>query len=230
MNCAVIACSMMEDELGRVYERIGCQWPVRWLERGYHNTPDRLRQALQEEIDSLQEYDEILLAYGLCGNGTAGLVSERALLVVPKFDDCINLMLCTGHRSKRGLAETGSIYLTRGWIQDEEAVLQKRQEYVEEYGEETASEILEMMYEHYEKIAVIDTGCYDLEPVQDYARQAGELLNLEPVTVAGSTDLLEKLLTGRWDEDFIVQQPGQPLSTGQWEMQERNISMQSLHK
>lgn len=220
MKRVVIACSMMEDELKKVFERTGCDLPVRWLKRGYHNTPERLREALQEEIDLLQEYDEILLAYGLCGNGTAGLVSERAVLVLPKFDDCINMMLCTGERSARGMAKAGSIYLTRGWIQDEEAVLQKRQEYVEEYGEETASEILEMMYEHYEKIAVIDTGCYELGPVQEYARQAGALLHLEPVTVEGSVSILEKLLKGEWEENFIVQKPGRPLSALQWELTE----------
>lgn len=219
MKRVVVACTMMEDELHSVYKKIGCDLPVHWLERGYHNTPEKLRQVLQSEIDKLQEYDEILLAYGLCGNGTAGLVSEKATLVLPKFDDCINLMLCTGARVARGLAKAGSIYLTRGWIQDEEAILQKQQEYVEEYGEETAQEILEMMYEHYEKIAVIDTGCYDLAPVQDYAKKAGEMLSLEPVTVAGSTGILEKLLKGQWDEDFIVQEPGQPLTASQWEIQ-----------
>lgn len=218
MKRVLVACSMMEDELRSVYEEIGCEVPIRWLERGYHNTPEKLRQVLQREIDELGEYDEILLAYGLCGNGTAGLVSEKATLVLPRFDDCINLMLCTGARKGRGLAEAGSIYLTRGWIQDEEAILQKQEEYVEEYGEETAQEILEMMYEHYEKIAVIDTGCYDLRPVQDYARRAGEMLSLEPVTVPGSTRILEKLLRGQWDEDFIVQRPGQPLTAAQWEL------------
>lgn len=218
MKRVLVACSMMEDELRSVYEKIGCEVPIRWLERGYHNTPEKLRQVLQREIDELGEYDEILLAYGLCGNGTAGLVSEKATLVLPKFDDCINLMLCTGARKTRGLAEAGSIYLTQGWIQDEEAILQKQEEYVEEYGEETAQEILEMMYEHYEKIAVIDTGCYDLKPVQDYAGRAGEMLSLEPVTVPGSTRILEKLLRGQWDEDFIVQRPGRPLTAAQWEL------------
>lgn len=218
MKRVVVACSMMEDELHNVYDRIGCELPVRWLERGYHNTPERLREVLQKEVDGLQDFDEILLAYGLCGNGTAGLMSERATLVLPRFDDCINLMLCTGERRTRGLAEAGSIYLTRGWTLDEEAVLQKQQEYVEVYGEETAQEILEMMYEHYERIAVIDTGSYGLKPVQEYAKRAGELLKLEPVTVAGSTAILEKLLTGQWDEDFIVQKPGRPLSAAQWEL------------
>ncbi|MCI8895376.1 MAG: DUF1638 domain-containing protein [Lachnospiraceae bacterium] len=217
MKRVVIACSMMEDELHRAYRETGCRLPVHWLERGYHNTPEKLREALQREVDRLQEYDEILLAYGLCGNGTAGLVSRHAVLVIPKFDDCINLMLCLGPRKERGLAQTGSIYLTRGWTLDGEAVLQQKENYIEMYGEEEAREILEMMYEHYERIAVIDTGCYDLGAVQAYARQAGELLSLEPVTVEGSAGILEKLLLGEWDENFIVQRPGQPLAASQWE-------------
>lgn len=224
MKRVVVACSMMEDELGRAYEETGCELPIHWLERGYHNTPKKLREALQKEVDQLQAYDEILLAYGLCGNGTAGLVSQHAVLVVPKFDDCINLMLCTGQRKERGLAEAGNIYLTRGWSLDQESVLQQKEAYMEMYGEESAQEILEMMYEHYERIAVIDTGCYDLGPVQAYARQAGELLSLEPVTVEGSVEILKKLLKGDWDENFIVQKPGQPLASSQWE-----FAMQTFH-
>ena len=81
-----------------------------------------------------------------------------------------------------------------------------------------------MMYEHYQRIAVIDTGCYDLGPVQEYARQAGKLLSLEPVTVDGSARILEKLLRGEWDENFIVQKPGRPLEASQWE-----FAMQTFH-
>lgn len=217
MRRAIVACSMIEDELKDALKKTGCCAPVYWLERGYHNTPKKLRSELQRQIDALQDYDEILLAYGLCGNGTAGLVSERAVLVLPKFDDCIHMMLCVGQRRGRVLTEAGNIYLTRGWIQDQEAILQKRKEYIEEYGEEEADDILEMMYGHYKRIAVIDTGCFDIEPVQEYAREAGELLGLEPVTVQGSVQILERLLTGSWGEDFIVQRPGEPLTASLWE-------------
>jgi len=95
---------MMEDEIHTLYEELHCNIPVVWVERGYHNTPAKLKEKLQELITEHQDKDEILLSFGLCGNGTDGIISEKATLVMPKFDDCINMLLCKGKREKRGLA------------------------------------------------------------------------------------------------------------------------------
>ena len=212
MSRILIACSMMENEIEKVYKETGCTIPIIWVERGYHNTPAKLKEKLQTMIDGLQDYDEILLTFGLCGNGTQGIVSPRATLVLPKFDDCINMLLCRGNRTARGLVNARSIYLTSGWIQDRDSILQQYEKYVEEYGAEMAEEILDAMYEHYEKISVLDTGSYDLAPVQEYAGKAAQLLNLSTETVPGSTEMLKNLITGQWDVNMIVQKPGEPVS------------------
>ena len=220
MKQLFIACSMMEDEIKKVYEEIKCDIPVIWVERGFHNTPEKLKIELQKLLEEHQDVDVILLSFGLCGNGTDGIVSPKARLVMPRFDDCINMMLCREKRKTRGLAKTGSIYLTRGWIQDSESILEKYEEYVEEYGEESADAIMEMMYEHYEKITLIDTNSYDMEPVMEYARKAAELLDLEAETTEGSTDILKQLLTGQWDENFIVREPGEAVKASAFEWTE----------
>ena len=222
MKQILIACSMMEDEIKKVYEETGCEIPVIWVERGYHNTPDKLKAELQRLINSHQDYDEILLTFGLCGNGTEGIISPKAALVLPKFDDCINMLLCLGERKARGLLETGSIYLTRGWTLDEESVLEQYEKYVEDYGEESAEVILEMMYEHYEKISVIDTGCYDMAPVLEYAQKAAGLLDLSTQTVKGSTEMLKKLLTSQEDVNIIRKKPGQPVIASDFELDADN--------
>lgn len=222
MKQILIACAMMEDEIQKVYKEINCTIPVLWVERGYHNTPEKLREKLQEMIDGLQDYDRILLSFGLCGNGTAGIVSPKAVLVLPRFDDCINMLLCVGKRTTRGLTEAGSIYLTRGWTMDKEAILAQYEAYVEQYGEEAAEGIIEMMYEHYEAISVIDTESYELAPVLDYAKRAAELLDLSTKRVQGSTKMLTCLLTEQWSVDFIVQKPGQPVQAAAWDLTDGN--------
>ena len=73
------------------------------------------------------------------------------------------------------------------------------------------------MYGNYEKIAVIDTGCYELTATQNYAQEAAKRLDLSTETVAGSTRMLNKLLGGQWDENFIVKRPGEPLDIREWE-------------
>lgn len=218
MKKILIACSMMEDEIKKVCEEINCDIPIIWVERGYHNTPAKLKEKLQELIEEHQDKDEILLSFGLCGNGTDGIISEKATLVMPKFDDCINMLLCKGKRESRGLTETGSIYITRGWTLDSEAILAQHDKYVEEYGEDSAEAILEMMYEHYETISVIDTQSYDTAPVIAYAEKAGELLDLEAQTVEGSTEVLKQLLTGQWEENFIVKKPGEAVGIKDFEI------------
>lgn len=217
MKRTLIACSTMEDEVKKVYEETGCEIPVIWVERGYHNTPAKLKEKLQSIIDDLQDQDEILMTFGLCGNGTEGLVSSKATLVLPKFDDCINMLLCRGERHSRGLIQTGCIYLTRGWTLDQEAILAQYEKYIEDYGQESAEAILEMMYEHYEKIAVIDTGSYDIASTLEYARKAAGLLDLSTETVEGSNRIIKQLLSGQWDENFIIQKPGQPVRAASFE-------------
>lgn len=221
MKRTLIACAMVEDEIRKIYERTGCRIPVVWVERGYHNSPEELRKKLQALIDGLQDQDEILLTFGLCGNGTAGLVSPHATLILPRFDDCINMLLCRSRRETRGFTEAGSIYLTRAWTQDPEAILAQCDNYTETYGQEAAEEILETMYGNYERITVIDTGCYELTATQKYAQEAAERLNLSTETVTGSTRILEQLLEGQWDENFIVQRPGEMLSARKWEFPDR---------
>lgn len=203
---------MLEDEVKKIYEETGCNIPVIWVERGFHNTPERLKKELQRIIDEHQDCDEILLTFGLCGTGTEGIVSKNTVLVMPRFDDCINMLLCQGKRESRGLTKADSIYITRGWTMDSEAILAQYDKYVEDYGEESAEEVMEMLYEHYKTITVIDTESYEKAPVIEYANQAARLLGLTSQVTAGSTNVLRDLLLGNWEEHFIVQKPGQSVT------------------
>ena len=214
----LIACSMMEDEIHQIFDCLNCSVPVVWMDRGFHNTPQKLKEELQKQIDLLQDQDDILLAFGLCGNGTEGICSKNTRLILPKFDDCINMLLCTGTRTDRALTRADSIYLTRGWTLDSEAILQQYEKIKEQYDEEMCEIIMETMYEHYHSITVIDTGCYDTEPVLDYAHQAADLLDLEVETAPGSNHILAQLLTGQWDDNFIILEPGKTISSAFFEI------------
>lgn len=58
-----------------------------------HDEPERLHLRLQEEINASQEYDMILLLYGLCGNAIANLVSEKVPMYVFRAHDCSAILL-----------------------------------------------------------------------------------------------------------------------------------------
>lgn len=258
-NTILIACSMMEDEINRVLQKYHLQYPVVWMERGYHSRPEKLRAVLQEQITLAEQRlhstagaqngkpetgnppfpkcyggnenpetkdhparaahiaenpagsPAVLLAYGLCGNGTEGLQAESAVLAMPRFDDCINTLLCCGPRTSRALEQAGVYYLTRGWTLDTGAMLQSHQKMLEKYGEKKTKIIMQMMYDGYKSVAVIDDGCYDTAPVQQYAQKCADLLHVDTETVSGGTNILEKLLTGNWDDDILVKPAGKPV-------------------
>ena len=210
----LIACSMIEDEINAVFDHFGCDdVGIRWMERGYHNDPDELRGVIQNEIDKAEDEgaDVVMLAYGLCGKGAAGWHAKSAVLAMPRFDDCCNIMLSTGRREKRNLLEAGNMYLTQGWSRDEGALLSMLERACERYGERRGLRVMKLMFDSYTKVTVIDTGCYELGPVQEYAGKCAEILGLERCTVPGSNEVLKKLITGSWDEDIIVKGPGEQI-------------------
>lgn len=211
---------MIEDEVNAVFDHLDVpDTEIWWQERGHHNDPDKLREVIQNEIDRADAdgAEVIMLAYGLCGKGAAGWHTRHAVLAIPRFDDCCNIMLCTGKREKRNLLEAGNMYLTKGWSKDEGALLSMLERAKERYGERRGLKAMKLMFDSYTKVTVIDTGCYELGPVQDYAAKCAELLSLEDITVPGSNKILEKLIAGDWDEDIIVKRPGEAVAEEDFE-------------
>ena len=104
MERLVISCKMLSDELHKVCEGKKNIPRIIELERGMHNNPKRLQEILQKQIHENQDVDEIVLTYGLCGNGTLGLMSPKTKLIIPKFDDCISQLLyqdCIGRKKRK---------------------------------------------------------------------------------------------------------------------------------
>lgn len=58
-----------------------------------HDEPEILHKHLQEEINASQNYDMILLLYGLCGNAIANLTSEKVPMFVFRAHDCSAILL-----------------------------------------------------------------------------------------------------------------------------------------
>ena len=213
MNRCMIACSMIEDEINKALKEENCDIDVVMMDRGLHAEPEKLLKTLQQEIDAHQEYDEILLCYGLCGNGTAGLKSEKATLIIPKFDDCINMMLCTGKRRSRELVKKGIIYATAGWTQDDEGPFQQFKHFKEiyDYDDETIADLMDMMYGNYSHLALLDTGCFDKEAVREHFERTAEFLGLELIEVPGTNRIIRQLIKGEYDDNFIILPPGKSL-------------------
>jgi len=85
-HIALLACAVFEKEIELLCQSVDAPHlvEVRFFEMGLHDQPPVLRSTLQKqinELDALENIDAIVLAYGLCGCGTAGLHSKKHKII-----------------------------------------------------------------------------------------------------------------------------------------------------
>jgi hypothetical protein len=207
----IIACATVIEEM-LPHLPPGASYEV--LDFGLHIRPEGLRAALQEAIDAASESAEtIILGYGLCSQAVVGLKANGCTLVVPRVDDCIAIFLGsdTAYREQQR-AEPGSYYLTKGWIEVSDTLLDEYERAVEQYGQQRADRVMQVMLKNYTRLAFIDTGQHQQERYREYARGAAKALGLRYEEIPGSDALVIKMLNGPWDGDFVVARPGETIS------------------
>jgi hypothetical protein len=186
-------------------EQCGCDFPVRWIPSGLHNTPKKLTMVLQEELSACSGYSRALLTMGFCGNVLAGLQVGNCTLIIPRVDDCISLLLGT-YRNRLALTkDNGSYFLTAGWLRGERNIWLEYQYAVEKYGKERGDEIFNAMFGHYKSLVLLDTGSYRIEETEPQARMIADSFNLEYTLLPADTGYIHDLLCGPWENDkFLV--------------------------
>jgi hypothetical protein len=207
----VIACATVIEEMAS-YLPSGVDTCV--LDFGLHVNPEVLKRALQETINSsATSVDTILLGYGLCSQAVVGLRANGCTLVVPKVDDCIAIFLGSEQAYKvQHQNEPGTYYMTKGWIEAGDSPFGEYDSMVERYGEERARTLMGKILKNYTRLALINTGEYELERYRDYCRHTAERFGLRYEEIPGSNTLIKKLLYGPWDHDFVVARPGKTIT------------------
>ena len=201
---------------------------VRLFRQGLHNTPNKLRAALQAEIDALPpgEWDAVLLVYGLCGNSTAGLTARHTPLVLARAHDCITLYLGSqDHYRAEFEAHPGTYWYSLDYLErstDGANVAlgaaslglmdDVYEDYVAKYGQDNADYLMEVMGEwgrHYDRAVYIDMGSGDGSDYEQIARDEAQRRGWMFERKQGSRRLIEQLINGVWNEDeFLVVPPG----------------------
>ena len=207
----VVACATVLEEITPMLpEGMTCVE----LDFGLHMKPASLKQVLQEAIDEAsQTADTVLLGYELCSLAVAGLKANNCTLVVPKVDDCIAIFLGSRQAyNAQTSTEPGTYYLTKGWIEVSDTIWDEYQKLVERHGEALADRMMGLMLKNYTRLVYIDTGHQDQDHYRDYARMVADKFKLRYEEVQGSNRLVEKLLVGPWDDEFVVTLPGQTIA------------------
>lgn len=212
MSSILVACRTIGDEVEQALEEVSGDMPVKWIESGLHNYPEELRCRLQDEINRLTCYENILMAFGSCGNSLIGLTSPGNRLIIPKVDDCISLLLGSYKQRQIYSKEMGTYFLTQGWLEYENNISKEYEHCLERYGEQKATKILKIMLENYKRLMVIDTGAYCLKKCLKRSVPLANKLGLEHQVAKGSLRLLKQLITGPWDDRFCIINSSERLS------------------
>lgn len=232
MKLKVIACDVLYREVCHACAESKHLTKAVFIPFGLHNTPSDLRLRLQEEIDatSADEFDAVALAYGLCSRGTADLTARSIPIILPKAHDCITLLLGSrAHYDEEFSNHPGTYYYSAGWIEKkqgevrqgyiteaEEADRDARfREYVRKYGEDNARYLMEqeaLWVANYTRTVFIDVGLGDVDSYRRFTQELAQSHGWAYDELRGDRRLIDKLIHGEWDDDFLRVEPGHTIA------------------
>ena len=212
-STCIVCCDSLLSHLEAAQVTMGTKYPIYTLDRALHSQPKNMRQSLQDVLNALPEsITTVLIAMGYCG-GSLDNICTRQQLVIPNLDDCITMLLTKTDAQEGNLKQRGHMYFRDsecGGVNVQRMLDNLRQE----YGMERGTGIFGMWFADYTHADIIDTGvfdCYEESYVESIQKQA-DLIRCELDYVEGSNRILEKLVSGQWDEQFLIVPPGTVLT------------------
>ena len=204
-NELIIACTTLHDEIEYCSEQSGIERECIWLEAQLHLVPANLKAALEEALANVDDrIERVLLGYGNCSNSVVGLQAGDFELIIPRLDDCISILMGSQKRRQAFSDAHHCIYLTKGWFEAGSNIVDQYQQTLEQYDEEMARYVLEQMYAHYENMAFLDTGLYDVPELQRKTCETCEMLGLKQIVEPGTLEFVRDLVRGPWPEERFV--------------------------
>jgi len=224
-NTAIIACGVLDAEIGFFVQGLKHVVHLEFLRQGLHNEPPRLRSELQVAIDRVEAEvpaaEVIVLGYGLCSRGTEDITARRCTLVMARAHDCITLLL--GSKEKYAAyvgSHPGTYWYSPGWNRyhtppGKERYEKLYQQYLEQYGQDNAEFLMETeqhWFKTYDRATYVDLGVDATESDLAYTQGCADWLKWKYDRQHGDPALLCALLSGPWDEErFVIVQPGQTI-------------------
>ncbi|MEG1500675.1 MAG: DUF1638 domain-containing protein [Clostridiales bacterium] len=215
MTKVIVGCEMIKPEIEAAVAKTGREYEIIYIDAGLHTRPKLLREELEKVLCQLKKdqpaVDTVLLAMALCGNAVIEFTAPMRL-VVPKMDDCLTMFLHTNDEAHLNLKKTGEYYTTKGWLTVKNYIKEEHDFTIEKYGEKKGKKLLERIYLDYHALTMIENGTFDPEEIKELAEETASYIGCPLKRVAGSNLVLEKLIDGRWDEQFLIAEAGEMLT------------------
>ena len=210
-NTLIMACPTLRYELEKSLKEHNSGAKIEYLPQRLHSEPEKMHDYLRGKIDSLQGVERVVLCVSSCGGSTAGLTAYTAELVVPRTRDCLDILL-SGDSLANLERDLGGVYFTKGWMDFSRQSDIDLDRLTDKMGKEEAEAYLYDLYRTCSNFYIIDTGCYDVEEVREYASPLVRLVNGTLSVIKGKYGILQKVAKGQFDEDFMVVPQGGTVS------------------
>lgn len=223
-HIALLYCSVFEDEIALYAADASHIVARRKFDIGLHDRPDSMRAKLQSAVDECDSQDDIsaiVLVYGLCGRGTAGLRAGRHKLVITRAHDCMTLFMGSKERyATKQSACPNCYFYTPGWnrarrVPGPERLAALREELAQRFDADEVDYLVETeraAWAAHGHAVYLELGTADAEKEANYARRCAEGLGWTFEHMAGDPTLLCDLLWCRWDDArYQTIEPGQSL-------------------
>lgn len=206
----VIACGSIGPELESLPKPPGTD--LYFMDQNLHRIPERLKEEVQKSLDRFDQYDQVVLGYGLCSNGVAGVIPPTQQLFIPRVHDCISLFLGNRNKYKDVFYNyPGSYFLTKSWIEElKDPLGLMENEYTQRVGRETAEWAINEEIKNYKYIIFVNNGVGDTDKCRNRAIENATYFNKEFVEMEGQLAYFHRILNGPYDKtDFVTIMPGE---------------------
>ena len=206
----ILSCTSLKDYIEETQRILGTELPVIYLSRKYHRDPNEMRDHILEELERLPEGTEtVLVSMGYCGGSWEG-VEAPVRIVLPRIDDCVSIVLQTGDEPISDLKEPKHFYV-REKDPSKESIkaIFEHMAAGQDLDEETTEKYHKHWQDMYDEIDIIETPINDAASKEyyDQVKVDADWLDARLEYRKGGTYLLEKLIRGDWDDQFLVIEP-----------------------
>lgn len=179
MKVKVISCSIFKwlcEIESKNYDYV-------FMDIAQHDHPAILNQKLQQEIDASQQYDLIILLYGVCGNAVAGLSSKNTSILLLRAHDCSAILLGSNQKQLNEKWSCFSLWESKTEMSPTIEQLEKQ------YGEH-AQYLWEMLYKN-KQLAYIDfNNERDIEAINKLKEEGYQITQ----KYQGTDEIIKKIL------------------------------------